>query len=77
MAGRIANLSGDSYKIITDLMAPGAMTTIKTQDIKSTEPTPVSMMPAGLLNMLEDEDILDLLAYILSKGDKDNPLFQK
>jgi putative heme-binding domain-containing protein len=77
VAGRIANLSGDSYRIITDLMAPGAMTSIKTSDIKSTEPTPVSMMPPGLLNMLEDEDIMDLLAYILSKGDKDNPLFQK
>jgi hypothetical protein len=35
------------------------------------------MMPPGLLNTLEDDDILDLLAYILSKGDKDNPLFQK
>lgn len=77
IAGRIANLSGDSYRIITDLMAPGEMTSIKTQDILSTEPTPVSMMPPGLLNMLEDEDILDLLAYILSKGDKDHVLFQK
>lgn len=77
VAGRIANLSGDTYKIITDLMAPGEMTTIKTNDIASTEPTPVSMMPPGLLNMLEDDDVLDLLAYILSKGDESNPLFQK
>ena len=75
--GRIANLRGDEYKVITDLMAPGKMTGIKTQDIKSSEPTKFSMMPPGLLNTLEDEDILDLLAYILSKGDKSNPLFQK
>ena len=75
--GRIANLSGDTYKVITDLMAPGQMTDIKTGDIKSVEPTKFSMMPPGLLNNLEDEDILDLLAYILSKGDKTNPLFQK
>ena len=75
--GRIANLSGDSYKVITDLMAPGEMTKINTKDIKSSEPTKFSMMPPGLLNTLEDDDILDLLAYILSKGDKDNALFQK
>jgi putative heme-binding domain-containing protein len=75
--GRIANLSGDNYKVITDLMAPGAMTNIKTSDIASSEPTKFSMMPPGLLNMLEDDDILDLLAYILSKGNKDDPLFQK
>lgn len=75
--GRIANLSGDTYRIITDLMAPGAMTIIKTSDIKSSEPTKFSMMPPGLLNQLEDEDILDLLAYILSGGNKNDPLFQK
>jgi hypothetical protein len=34
-------------------------------------------MPPGLLNMLEDDDILDLLAYILSRGNKNDPLFQK
>ena len=75
--GRIANLKGDDYRIITDLMAPSAMTIIKTSDIKSSEPTKFSMMPPGLLNMLEDDDILDLLAYILSRGNEDDPLFQK
>jgi putative heme-binding domain-containing protein len=75
--GRIANLKGDDYRIITDLMAPSAMTIIKTSDIKSSEPTKFSMMPPGLLNMLDDDDILDLLAYILSRGNKNDPLFQK
>ena len=75
--GRIANLKGDDYRIITDLMAPSAMTIIKTSDIESSEPTKFSMMPPGLLNMLEDDDILDLLAYILSRGNKNDPLFQK
>ena len=75
--GRIANLSGDTYRVITDLMAPGAMTIIKTSDIKSSEPTKFSMMPPGLLNLLEDDDILDLLAYILSRGNKNDPLFLK
>jgi len=75
--GRIANLQSDSYRIITDLMAPGDMTNIKIKDIKSREVTKTSMMPPGLLNTLEDEDILDLLAYLLSKGDKEDPLFQK
>ncbi|MDB4355331.1 c-type cytochrome, partial [Akkermansiaceae bacterium] len=75
--GRIANLKGDNYRIITDLMAPSAMTIIKTSDIKSSEPTKFSMMPPGLLNLLEDDDILDLLAYILSRGNKNDPLFLK
>jgi hypothetical protein len=34
------------------------------------------MMPAGLLNTLKDSDILDLLAYLLSKGNKEDPMFK-
>jgi putative heme-binding domain-containing protein len=75
--GRIANLSGDSYKVITDLFAPGEMTNIDAKKVRSVDPSPVSMMPPGLLYTLSDEDILDLLAYILSMGDPENSLFQK
>jgi len=35
------------------------------------------MMPPGLLNTLSDEDILDMLAYVISMGDPQNPLFEK
>ena len=33
-------------------------------------------MPPGLVNNLEDNDILDLLAYLLSGGDAESPLFK-
>jgi hypothetical protein len=33
------------------------------------------MMPPGLLNMLKDDDILDLLAYLLSGGNAKDPMF--
>ncbi len=75
--GRIANLTGNEYRIITNLMAPGDMTHIKTKKIKSIDPWEQSMMPAKLLNTLNDGEILDLLAYILSAGDEKHPLFQK
>ena len=34
------------------------------------------MMPRGLLSTMEDSDILDLLAYLLSSGDRDDPMFK-
>lgn len=77
LVGRIANLSGDTYQIITNLMSPGDLTSIKADQIKSQKPTPYSMMPAGLVNTLEDEEILDLLAFILSSGNPKDPLFEK
>ena len=75
--GRIANLNGDRYMIITDLYAPGEMTTLKTGELKSVEPSKISMMPPGLLNTLSDSDILDLIAYTLSGGDQEDGMFSK
>jgi hypothetical protein len=33
------------------------------------------MMPKGLLDKLSREEILDLIAYIYARGDKENDLF--
>ena len=35
------------------------------------------MMPEGLLNTLNREEILDLIAYLLSRGDRNNEMFTK
>jgi hypothetical protein len=32
-------------------------------------------MPPGLLNILTKEEVMDLLAYVLSAGDPKNPAF--
>ncbi len=37
-------------------------------EIDSRRPSPVSIMPAGILNTLDKEQILDLLAYVLASG---------
>jgi putative membrane-bound dehydrogenase-like protein len=44
--------------------------------IKGRKVLPISVMPAGLLNTLDKEQILDLLAYVMAKGDPKNPAFQ-
>ncbi len=74
--GRIMNLSGDKLMLNTDMMNPDAVTSIDRKRIKSMDQSKTSMMPPGLLNTCKDTDILDLLAYLLSKGDKENPLFK-
>jgi hypothetical protein len=45
--------------------------------VKSIELSTVSPMPPMLLSMLTQEEILDLVAYVLSGGDKDNAWFKK
>ena len=44
--------------------------------IKSRKVSALSLMPAGLLNALDKEQILDLLAYILAGGSADHAAFK-
>lgn len=47
------------------------------QDIESRRPSPISIMPTAILNPLDKEQILDLLAYLLATAKTDHPAFQQ
>ncbi|MFP6584533.1 MAG: cytochrome C, partial [Candidatus Hydrogenedentota bacterium] len=49
---------------------------VKTADIKSIEDSPISQMPEGLLNALNDDEVRDLVAYLMSRGNKDDSMFK-
>jgi hypothetical protein len=59
-----------------DLADPNQRTTVDRKEVKSIEPSPVSPMPPMLLAMLTKEEVLDLVAYVLSGGDRLNAMFQ-
>ena len=44
--------------------------------VKSRRPSAVSVMPTGLVNSLDKEQILDLLAFLLAEGNSKHPAFQ-
>ena len=46
------------------------------EDIDILEPSPISLMPAKLLNTMSLEEILDLLAYIESRGNPNHGVFK-
>ncbi len=77
ITGRIINLNGDSIIVNTDMLNPSATVTIDRRRIETMELSKVSMMPEGLLNTLHQEEILDLMAYLLSRGDRKSPMFKK
>ena len=45
--------------------------------IESMKPSKVSMMPTGLLDTFKEDEVLDLMAYMLSRGDRNNAMFKK
>ncbi len=76
VTGLIVNLSGNVLHISTDMFRPSQITKVDTRHVESMEPSAVSAMPAGLLDLLTRDEIDDLLAYILSGGRADDPMFQ-
>ncbi len=76
ITGRIVNLNGDTLMINTDMLDPNAMTRVNRDQVEETRPSPVSMMPEGLLNTLKQDEILDLVAYVLSRGDRESVMFR-
>ena len=75
LSGVVVNLNGDRVTLNTDLYNPNQRTSVQRKEVESMGPSPVSPMPPGLLNMMKKEEIMDLLAYILSGGDEQHRFF--
>ncbi len=76
VTGMILEETPDGYKVIENPLAKTQPLVIKKSEIELQKKSEKSLMPEGLVNKLTREEILDLIAYIVSKGDKKNMLFQ-
>lgn len=76
LVGRVMNLKENEYWVNTDMMKPSTITKVKVDTIEAIRPSQVSMMPKGLLNTMQEKDVLDLLAYLISAGNPNHPLFK-
>ena len=76
VTGRIMNLVGDELMINVNMYDPNEIERVNRAQVESIEPSTVSMMPEGLLNLLNQEEILDLMAFLLSRGDRQHPMFR-
>ena len=77
VTGRIINLFGDDIMINTDMLDPDKITAVKRNQIERIGPSKISPMPEGLIDTLTQDEILDLVAYLFSRGDRKHKMFQK
>jgi putative heme-binding domain-containing protein len=75
--GRIVNLNNDQVMVNTDMLNPGSTVNVDRKNIASMKTSKISMMPTGLMDTFKDDEILDLMAYILSRGDRNNGMFKR
>jgi putative heme-binding domain-containing protein len=77
VTGRIVNLQGDSVMVNTNMLDPNKLVNVDRRRIEAMETSKVSMMPERLLDTFTKDEVLDLFAYLLSRGDRKNKMFQK
>ena len=77
VTGRIINYSNDNMTVMTNMLDPNGLINVDTRKVESIEKSKISMMPEGLLDSFHEDEILDLVAYLLSRGDRNNKMFGK
>jgi putative heme-binding domain-containing protein len=76
VTGMVLETTPRHLKVTENPMARTPPVLIDLADIEDRSKSPTSIMPRGLLDKLTREEILDLIAYLASKGDPRAPLFQ-
>ena len=75
VTGLIVGETPEVVRLIENPLASATPLEIKTSAIASRERVPTSAMPKGLLDKLTREEILDLLAFVLARGDAKSKVY--
>lgn len=77
IAGKVVSETAAALVVVTDPEDSTKVVEVKKSDVESIKPSPVSLMPAKLVDTLNKDEVLDLMAYMLSRGDPSSPMFRK
>ena len=75
ITGRLVSETDDTLLLEVDPFS-SARQKMERRAVKEIRPSQISPMPDGLLNILNKEEILDLLAYLQAGGKADSSAFQ-
>ncbi|MBL9208217.1 MAG: c-type cytochrome, partial [Opitutaceae bacterium] len=77
LVGRVVGEADGSLQVMANPFVPDDKTLMKVADVKSRKVYPISMMPPGLINGLNEQELQDLVAYLLSGGNASAASFQR
>jgi len=75
VTGLVVAETPDEVAIVENPVAKAEPVRIKKKDIDARNTSPVSIMPKGLLDKLTRDEVLDLIAYVASRGNEASALF--
>ncbi|MBX9678724.1 MAG: c-type cytochrome [Gemmataceae bacterium] len=77
VTGRIVNLAGNNVMVNTDPFNPNGIVQVDRNNIDTITPSKTSIMPEGLIDSLQEDEIVDLIAYLFARGDRGHKAFRK
>lgn len=76
VTGRVVDETKDEIAVQPDPLNTDRVI-VKKDDLESRKPSPISPMPANLADVLTENDLLDLLAYLESGGNKGHRVYKE
>jgi putative heme-binding domain-containing protein len=76
ITGMVLEENSEVVKVIENPLLKAEPVVLKKSELAGREKSPTSLMPKGLLDKLTREEILDLIAYIVSGGDQKHKIYQ-
>ncbi len=75
LVGRIVAQDDAGYTVNQNPYDPSQKRHVAQENVVDTKPSPASIMPAGLLNRLNADEVTDLVAYLMASGDPNHDMF--
>jgi putative heme-binding domain-containing protein len=75
IVGRVMKEENGALMVAMNPLAPSDVISVPVTTVATRKPYPISMMPPGLMNRLNEEEVLDLLAYLQSGGNPKDKAF--
>lgn len=75
--GRLTNENDQTYFISQNPFAPEVIREVSKQDVVDTKYSYISVMYPGLINRLNEEELKDLMAYLMAGGNKEHEVYKK
>lgn len=76
VVGRVTNEDDTNYYVSQNPFAPETIRTVPKSSVSSVKVSDVSIMLPGMINRLNEEELKDLMAYLISGGNPDNEVFK-
>jgi len=77
VTGTVVDVADGKIQVAPVMMNPQATVAIAEADVQSEQPSPVSAMPAGLLNAFTREQVIELMAFLDAGGDRAAAVYKK